>query len=135
MNSIERMLTTHPQFINDTKKDALISCIQSCFDCGQACVTCSDACLGEKNVEKLKDTIRATADCGDICLATGKILSRLNSPDWNVIKAQVNSCLTIVRQCGMLCNEHRSHHEHCGICADLCRSCEIACTNYLKLLP
>jgi hypothetical protein len=133
MHYVNEMIMSHPQKIISTALgEALISCIKSCFNCAQACVTCSDACLGEKHTESLRSTIRATADCVDVCLSTGKVLSRLIDPDFNVIKSQVSSCISAVHQCGILCYEHRHEHKHCEICADACRICETACADYLK---
>jgi hypothetical protein len=132
MSYIHDMIKTHPTIKDESMCSALEKCIQVCFDCAQACTTCSDACLGEKSVESLRATIRATADCSDICISTGKMLSRLNDPDWVLIKAQIAACVNAVRHCGMMCNEHRHHHEHCAVCANACRECENACSDYLK---
>jgi len=134
MKYVQKIIETHPQGIKEPKKEVLINCIQSLFNCGQTCVTCSDACLGEREPEKFRAVIRATADCADICLTTGKVLSRLNDPDFTTIKSQVNACIDSLKRCGTLCNEHRMHHEHCGVCADLCRECENYCSEYLKML-
>jgi hypothetical protein len=135
MNYVQKMIMSHPKTITDSaKRDLLTNCIGVCYDCAQACVICSDACLGEQKIESLRETIKSTADCADICNSTGRVLSRLNNPDWNVIQSQVNACINSVRQCGMSCNEHRHHHEHCAICADSCRACESACSEYLKQL-
>ncbi len=132
MNRIQEMIALHPLTIaNDAKRIALAKCVQECFDCAQTCQICSDACLGEEMVGNLRGVIRATADCASICINTGNVLLKITEPDINVIKSQVNACITSVKQCGKLCNDQM--HKHCKVCAEACRDCEISCNEYLKL--
>ena len=66
MHHIQQMLKTHPRQ-SQVDMQALISCIQECFDCAQSCTACADACLGEQNVQMLIRCIRLNLDCADVC--------------------------------------------------------------------
>lgn len=69
------MISTHP----DTKgkpSDALVHCVEECFNCAQTCTACADACLAEPMVDRLRQCIRLNLDCADVCAATGKLASR-----------------------------------------------------------
>ena len=108
-------------------KDRLSACIEACFDCAQACAACADACLGEENIAMLMRCIRLNQDCGDICIATGTILSRQQQPDARLLRSQLDTCLLACQVCADECAKHASKHEHCRVCADACRTCATAC--------
>lgn len=61
----EQILSTHPQ-VRGSTNEALIQCIEECFDCAQVCTVCADACLGEKMLDELRQCIRLNLDCADI---------------------------------------------------------------------
>ena len=115
-------------------KDRLTACIELCFDCAQACAACSDACLGEQHVTMLMRCIRLNEDCADICLTTGKVLSRQQQPDLRLVRSQLETCLLACQVCGDECAKHASKHEHCRICADVCRACAKACQDAISAL-
>lgn len=135
MNHVQEMVKTHPhrQEAGRIDMDALTACIQECFDCSQTCTACADACLGEEDISQLTRCIRLNLDCADICLITGQVLSRQTEPDWNLLRMQVEACMTVCRTCGEECRRHAGHHEHCRVCAESCRSCEDACNRVLEL--
>jgi hypothetical protein len=134
MNFIRDMIVSHPQKTHEPQLDSLVNVIRACFNAGQACVTCADACIGGQDTVELLQVIRLNNDCSDICIATGKSLSRLYSPDWNTLRAQMRSCLQIVQDTSALCQQHARMHEHCRICADSCRACETSLKDYYKLV-
>lgn len=73
--AVEQMLRTHPVPLS-IDQNALINCIQLCFDCGQTCTSCADDCLAEEqHLPHLTQCIRLNLDCANICLATGTVLS------------------------------------------------------------
>lgn len=49
------MISSHPHVGNTN--DALIRCIEECYDCAQTCITCADACLGEQKVAELVSSV------------------------------------------------------------------------------
>ena len=125
------MIGTHPHVRGNTN-DALIRCIEECYDCAQTCTTCADACLGEGQVAELVQCIRLNLDCADVCAATASIANRRTGSNEEVIRRMLDTCITACRLCGEECARHASAHEHCRICADSCRVCETACQAALR---
>jgi len=120
------MISTHPHVRGNTN-DALIRCIEECFDCAQICTSCADACLGEQTVAQLTQCIRLNMDCADICTATGTVATRRTGSNEEVIRHMLNACMAACRLCGDECERHAGMHEHCRVCAEACRRCEQAC--------
>src|SRR3954463_12405088 len=80
MSYIKSMFAAHP--VRPSSDQAVaIECITACYSCAEACNACADACLGEENVKHQVTCIRLDLDCGEICLATAKIVSRLTATD------------------------------------------------------
>lgn len=122
-----QMLDAYPKDMGGFDKGKLAECIAACFECAQVCTACADACLGEDMVADLTTCIRRDLDGADICIATGKALSRQTGSDANVTRALLEACATACRSCGDECAKHAEMHEHCRICAEVCRRCEEAC--------
>jgi len=123
---VQEMISTHPS-VRGHVNDALIRCIEACYDCAQACTVCADACLAEDDVKDLLQCIRLDLDCADVCAATGQVASRRAGTNEVIIKRMIETCQEACRLCGDECRKHADRHEHCRICADACRSCEQAC--------
>jgi hypothetical protein len=107
-------------------KDILAKCIEACFDCTQSCSACADACLGEQDATLLR-CIRLNEDCADVCLATGRMVSRQQYPEMRLLRGQLEACLIACQVCGDECAKHAKQHEHCRLCAEACRACAKAC--------
>jgi len=123
---VQSMISTHPD-VRGNVNEALVRCIEACFDCGQSCVACADACLAEDMVADLRQCIRLNLDCADVCVATGKLSSRRTGSNEAALIGMLEACATVCRECGAECQRHASMHEHCRVCADACRQCEAAC--------
>lgn len=121
---------TQPQF----EREALVRCIEACFDCGQACTACADACLGEESVNELTRCIRLNLDCADICEATGRVLTRQTAFEPQLARQMLEACAHACRVCGKECERHAEHHEHCRVCGEACRRCEQACNDVLSTI-
>jgi hypothetical protein len=134
MTVAEEMLQTYPQDLGGVDRDALVRCIEACFECAQACTACADACLSEDMVAELTKCIRTNTDCADVCDTTGRVLSRHTGYDANLTRAVVQACATACKACGDECASHADMHEHCRVCAEVCRRCEEACTTLLSSL-
>lgn len=130
---MQQMMQTHPHPQTQFDAQALVACIQACFDCGQTCTACADACLSESMVQELTHCIRLNLDCADICTTTGRILARQTKPELEVIRAQLQSCLQACKACGSECRRHAHHHQHCAVCAEACQRCEDACNRLLGM--
>ena len=128
---LQQMLATHPRPATSVNQQALLACIEACFECAETCTSCADACLGEQNLQMLVRCIRLNLDCADICGTTGRALTRQTEPDWTLLKQQVQTCAEACRVCGAECEKHAQHHEHCRVCAEACRICEQACRQLL----
>lgn len=122
----QQMISTHPH-VRGSVNDALIRCIEACYDCAQACTSCADACLAEDMVIQLTQCIRLNLDCVDVCVAAGSVASRRTGTNELIIKQMIETCAEACRLCGEECSKHSAKHEHCRICADACRHCEQAC--------
>jgi hypothetical protein len=121
----EQIIATHPDVKGQTN-DALIRCIEECYDCAQTCVSCADACLVESDVTELRQCIRLNLDCADVCLATGSTASRRTGSNEELLRSMLETCALACRLCADECDKHAAHHEHCRICAEVCRRCEEA---------
>jgi hypothetical protein len=122
----QEMIRTHPDVRGNTN-EALIRCIEECYDCAQACTSCADACLGEAMVMELRQCIRLNLDCADLCAVTGAVATRRTGSNEDVLRRLLQACETACRLCGEECARHASQHEHCRVCAESCRQCEQAC--------
>ncbi len=122
---VEQMIAAHPRARGEVNV-ALARCIEACFDCAQTCGSCADACLGEEQMADLVRSIRLNLDCSDICLATGLVADRRSGGDVSVIQAQLEACRLTCARCADECVRHAEMHEHCRICAEVCRDCEAA---------
>lgn len=129
--TVTEMLRATPRgpFIQE---DALARCIDACVDCAQSCVACADACLGEDDVKVLARCIRLDLDCSDVCETTGRLLSRQEQPDLELLRRAIELCELACRKCAEECARHR-HHEHCRICEQSCNACQQACRQLLAV--
>src|SRR5918996_792907 len=91
-------------------RDALLRCAEECLDCGASCTACADASLSESDLAELIGVIRVCLDC-----------------------ATIEACASACVACAEECDRHAAHHEHCRICADVCRRCKAACDEALAL--
>jgi hypothetical protein len=115
-------------------RDALLPCIDECLDCAASCTSCADADLAENDVRKLVRCIRLCLDCADACDATGRIVTRQTEPDLRLIRAILEACAAACLACAEECERHAPHHEHCRVCAGVCRSCKKACDDLLATM-
>lgn len=135
MNGVQQMLQTHPATAQYAAMNALANCISACYECSQTCTSCADACLAEKDRDQLMRCIRLNQDCADVCLTTGRILSRHMEPEKALLRRQVEVCAIACRLCAEECEKHAHHHEHCRVCAEACRGCEETCKRLLESMP
>jgi hypothetical protein len=122
----QQMIAAHPQVRGQTN-DALIRCIEDCYDCAQTCQACADACIGETAAASLAQCIRTCLDCADVCLATGQVATRRSGSNVELIGRMLQACEDACRICAQECERHAEHMEHCRICGEACRRCETAC--------
>lgn len=121
-----KMLAAHPQ-VGGNVDQALVRCIEDCFDCAQTCTSCADACLAEDMVAEMRQCIRLCLDCADVCGATGRLATRRTGSDERLLRRIIEICAEACRLCGEECSRHADKMEHCRICAEACRKCEQSC--------
>lgn len=131
MNRTEQMLKTHPQQSTMSTRE-ILDCLEACMECQEICNACADACVGEENVSTLSRCIRLNNDCADICEMAGRILSRQNSTDWDLVESVLSNVILASNLCADECEKHEGHHEHCRICAEVCRNCAEVCHGMIE---
>lgn len=134
VNAARRMLETYPRDLGRIDRDKLVACIDACFECDQACTACADACLSEDDVNHLTKCIRTCLDCADVCATTGRVLSRHTGYDANLTRTVLQTCAVACKTSGDECDKHAAKHEHCRVCAEVCRRCERACRDLVEAL-
>ena len=134
MSLAQQMLETHPRALS-VEAGILAACIDECFVCAQTCTACADANLGEPDLETLLRCITLCLNCSDVCVSTGRVLSRQTEFVPELARVVLEACIDACRRSGEECERHAKHHEHCRICAEECRGCEKACADALSALP
>ena len=128
-----QMIASHPQ-VRGSANDALIRCVEDCYDCAQACTACADACLGEDMMREMIQCIRTCLDCADVCAVTGALATRRTGSNSAVVARMLAVCEEACRICGQECERHAERMEHCRICGEACRRCERACREAAETL-
>jgi len=129
----QEIIKLHPQ-PSSLDRDALLRCIDDCLDCAAGCTACADACLSEPDVREMARVIRLCLDCADACDATRRVVTRQTAPDLRLMRAMIQACATACVVCAEECDLHAAHHEHCRVCAELCRRCKGACDALLEVI-
>ncbi|WP_404418505.1 four-helix bundle copper-binding protein [Brevundimonas vesicularis] len=106
------MISTHPH-VQGSTNDALIRCIEECYDCSQTCTSCADACLGEEMVAQMTQCIRTCLDCADVCITTGTLGTRRTGSNEQLIARMLEVCEDACRLCAEECEMHADKMEHC----------------------
>jgi hypothetical protein len=129
----QRIIKLHPH-PTEVDRDTLLRCIDECLDCGASCTACADASLSEPDVQEMLRVIRLCADCADECDATARVVTRQTAPDLSLMRTMIEACARACVVCAEECDLHAAHHEHCRVCAEVCRRCKQACVNLLEAL-
>ena len=132
--NFREIIELHPQPAS-VDRPALIACIEACLDCSTSCVACADADLAEPDVQELIRCIRLCLDCADTCDATWRVATRQTETDVPTLRAQVEACSLACLASAEECERHAAHHEHCRVCAEVCRRCKAACDALIAALP
>ena len=133
MTYARQLLAAYPGTVN-ADVGILARALDALDECAQACVADADADLAEQNVTEMVRCIRLCLDCVDVCTAGIGVLSRQTDPDPAIIKPLLGTCVATCASCGDECERHAQHHEHCRICLEACRRCELACRELLTAM-
>ena len=116
--SIAKMIAAHPEAAGKPNEPLALAVRHAMF-CSAICTSCVDACLAEKHVERMRQCIRACLDCADICEAAYKVATRRTGGNEIVLEEMLQLCITACDICAEECARH--DHEHCRLCAEMCR--------------
>jgi hypothetical protein len=131
--TFQETVKLHPR-PTEVDRDTLLRCIAECLDCAASCTACADASLSEPDVTEMLRVIRLCLDCADECDATRRIVTRQTMPDLGLMRTMVEACATACVVCADECDLHAAHHEHCRLCAEVCRRCRQACDDLLEAI-
>lgn len=120
--SIAKMISTHPD-VRGALNETLAQAVHHANLCALICTSCADACLAEDM--DMTQCIRTCLDCADICGATARVATRRAGSNEDMLRAQLQACITACRICAEECERH--DHEHCRMCAQMCRECLADC--------
>lgn len=133
MGQASTMLETHPTGLAGVDKQLVSRAIDACYDCAQMCIACADADLAEDTVADMVRDISTDLNCADICLTTGRMLSRPTGFDAVVALRTVEAC-ALACSASAFESERHAQYDHCRACAESARSCEDACRQLLGAL-
>jgi hypothetical protein len=133
MNTVRQRMEAHPES-TATDLGRLSDCIQALTDCAQSCTLCADACLAEDKLAQLRACIRLNQNCADVCWMAASLATRQGHPDWQLLRGAVELATKACDACAAECELRASHHRHCQLCADACRTTQAACDALLAEL-
>ena len=116
--SIAKMIAAHPDVAGDLNEPLALAVRHAMF-CAAICTSCADACMAEDRVKEMRQCIRTCLDCADICDATFKVASRRTGSNEALLQEMLQLCITACDICAEECEKH--DHEHCRLCAAMCR--------------
>lgn len=127
--SLSKMLNSHPDVAGDVN-ELLVTAARHSMLCSLFCTSCADACSAEEM--DMRDCIRTCLDCADICAASARLAVRRSGQDISMMRAQFETCVRACEICAAECERH--DHEHCKLCATMCRECAQDCQQALSTL-
>ncbi|SEM82330.1 protein of unknown function [Sphingomonas gellani] len=125
--SIAKMIQLHPD-VGDDFNEPLATAARHAMWCALMCTSCADACLAEDM--DMRQCIRTCLDCADVSTAASRLMVRRTGQDIGMLRVQMEACIRACELCAEECGRH--DHEHCKLCATMCRECLEDCR---KALP
>ncbi|MEX0341833.1 MAG: four-helix bundle copper-binding protein [Erythrobacter sp.] len=126
--SLQKMVAAHPQVGDETEE--LILAARHAMLCSLFCTSCADACVAEDG--DMAQCIRNCLDCADVCAATARLAVRRTAQNIDVLRSQLETCITACETCAAECEGH--DNPHCSLCAEMCRECAEDCRKALTLV-
>jgi uncharacterized protein DUF326 len=127
--SIRKMIALHPDAAGDPGEELSVAARHAMF-CAALCTSCADACSAEAS--DMRRCIRTCLDCADICEAMTRVAIRRTGENVDVVRMMLETCAATCDLCADECEKHE--HEHCRLCALMCRECAGDCRNALPAL-
>jgi hypothetical protein len=128
--SVRKMIALHPTAGGHVNEPMALAAKHAMY-CALFCTSCADACTAEPM--DMAQCIRTCLDCADICTAAAKVATRQTADDDVMVRAMLTACMEACFLCAAECDKH--DHEHCRLCATMCRECGDDCREALATLP
>ena len=84
-------MQTLPQ-VKDRADAVLTLCIEECYASAKACAACADACLDEGAVRQLRQCIRLSLFCANVCTATAQAASGGRHSSVELVVRMLDAC-------------------------------------------
>ncbi|MFW5775235.1 MAG: four-helix bundle copper-binding protein [Chitinivibrionales bacterium] len=130
----QKTLRAHPKQ-HTIDYSQLHSAIEKLNQTHVSCIACIDASLALERNKELRHCIRLCQDTADILRATADVIGRQTDPDWQIVRAQLQACITAASYCGNECDEHSARYDFCLSCAEACAMSVEALTLLEDILP
>ncbi len=127
--SIAKMIAAHPD-VAGKGNEPLALAVRHAMLCSAICTSCADACLAEKMADEMRQCIRLCLDCSDVCETTAKLATRRTGSNDILLEEVLQLCVTACDLCAEECERH--DHDHCRICAQMCRETARDCRAALE---
>ncbi len=114
--------------------EILASVVDALSDCEEAVTACAAGMLGEQDIDRMRLNVLHDLDCGDVVVATRRLLTRATGDDSALIAAQLEVCLMACRRSHETCSRTAAAHEHCRLCIAATDRAADACRQALKAL-
>jgi hypothetical protein len=124
--SIRKMIALHPE--GGDPDDPLSIAAHHAMFCAAMCTSCADACSAED--DDMRQCIRNSLDCADVCEAVTKIALRRTGDNAQLVRTMLEACIRACEACADECERH--DHGHCRLCAQMCRECAEDCRRALQ---
>ncbi len=127
--SLHRMIGLHPDAAANPN-DELTTAARHAMFCAALCTSCADACSAEEM--EMRQCIRSCLDCADVCEAMTRIALRRTGNNAEVVRTMLEACIRTCEHCAEECERHE--HDHCRLCAQMCRECAGDCRSALPAI-
>ncbi|MCP2337746.1 four-helix bundle copper-binding protein [Actinomadura rupiterrae] len=132
------MLATRELFdgvtVGRLESEDLAAAIDSLLECQGAVTACAAAMLDATDTAGLMPAVRRDMDCADVVEATQRVLTRADTTDMNLLRAQLAACAVACEHSHELCSRHAAQHDFCRICAEATRNCMQMCRRLINEL-
>lgn len=114
--------------------ETLASVVDALSDCEEAVTACAAGMLSEPDIDRMRSFVLHDLDCGDVVVATRRLLTRATDRDSALITAQLEVCLMACQRSHDTCSQTAAVHEHCRLCAEAADRAAQACRRALHVL-
>ena len=114
--------------------ETLASVVGALSDCEEAVTACAAGMVDEQDIDQMRSSGLHDLDCGDVVVATRRLLTRASGDDSALIVAQLEICLMACLRSNETCSRTAAVHEHCRLCTAATRRAADACRRALEAL-